>query len=145
MFGTSTAGDPRQGSEAVMGALRDKLDAAWDAFHRNEYDEGMGHFHPECSVVVPAVGTLDWAQWKGLVQAHYDGHSDFLVTITHSVEDDETVAFLWKATGTHDGYIPHPDGHCPPTAAELDVHGAGYVRVSDGLIADYHLYFDNED
>ena len=96
-------------------------------------------------VVVPGVGTLDWQGWKDVVQAHFSGHSDFLIQITDSVEDGDTLAFLWAGTGTHDCVMPHPEGQCPPTGARLDVTGACYVTVTDGLITDYHLYFDSDD
>ena len=127
------------------GPLRDKINDVWGAFHRGDFDEGMNHYSPDCTVYFPTLGALDKAGWAQTVRAYFAAHPDFLVEITDSVEDEDTVAFRWQARGTRTEPMPHPQGVVPPSGSLLNVSGTAYVFVENDLITHYHLYLDGEE
>ena len=89
------------------------------------------------------VGGEAYRQW---MEMHFRALPDF----THEIrgmaaESDQTLAFELHALGTMTGPLAMPGGELAPTGRSIDVSAADFWRFEDGLIVEYHLYFDRFD
>ena len=83
-----------------------------------------------------------------------EGYRGWLVTLFRAIPDmrharkalaaesRHAVAFEYGVTGTFTGPLATPKGDAPPTGNAIDMVGADFWRFEDGLIAEYHVYYD---
>ncbi|MFO0957562.1 MAG: nuclear transport factor 2 family protein [Isosphaeraceae bacterium] len=62
-----------------------------------------------------------------------------------SAEQGDTIAFELHAFGTFSGPLSLGGADIAPTNRKIDVSAVDFWRFENGLIAEYHLYFDRMD
>jgi predicted ester cyclase len=61
---------------------------------------------------------------------------DYRITIEVQVAEEDRVATVWSATGTHGGEWSSPIGPVAPTGRQISWTGTTTLRLTDGKIAD---------
>jgi predicted ester cyclase len=62
-----------------------------------------------------------------------------------AVESEQTLAFELHVTGTMTGPLAMPSGDFPPTGRSINLPVSEFWRFENGLIVEYHVYFDRLD
>jgi predicted ester cyclase len=83
-------------------------------------------------ILVPALHEPTREATERLVSAF----PDYRITIETQVGEDDRVATVWSATGTHQGEWSSPIGPIVPTGRQISWTGTTTLRLEDGKIAD---------
>jgi steroid delta-isomerase-like uncharacterized protein len=97
---------------------------------------------PDIEFEAPGVKLRGREQVADFFGAYWRAFPDALVTLRSRMIDGETVVSENVLTGTHTGPLFTPGGDIPPTGRRIETHGVAVQRVSAGLVASEHLYFD---
>jgi steroid delta-isomerase-like uncharacterized protein len=68
--------------------------------------------------------------------------SDLHFDVLQTVAEGDTVVYVWRATGTHDGPLALPTGTVPPTGKRGDVPGTLVATIKDGKIVREETYWN---
>jgi steroid delta-isomerase-like uncharacterized protein len=68
--------------------------------------------------------------------------SDLHFEVLRTVAEGDTVVYVWRATGTHDGPLALPSGTVPPTGKRGDVPGTLVATIKDGKIVREETYWN---
>jgi predicted ester cyclase len=113
------------------------------ALNAKDKDTVVAMFTPPAQIRSP-IGSFTGgeAYWDWMLM-HWRALPDFTHEIRGlAVESGDTVAFELHAFGTMTGPLALPGGDAAPTGRRIDIPAADFWRFEDGLIAEYHLYFD---
>ena len=83
------------------------------------------------------------AQYDQVRQGFDSGFPDARTEIVTIIESGDTAAGEITFIATNTGSMPSPaGGQIPPTGKKVNLPGAFIMKVKDGKITSYHLYFD---
>lgn len=116
------------------------------ALNAHDLDQVVAMISPSANISTPIGSFTGGEAYRDWMLMHFRAMPDF----THEIrgmaaESDQTIAFELHATGTMTGPLTMPNGDVPPTGRTIDVSAADFWRFEDGLIVDYHLYFNLAD
>jgi predicted ester cyclase len=126
-------------------SLLQKADKFFAAMNARNLDEMAAMISPHADVRTPIgdlTGPQEYREW---IEMHFRAFPDFtheLRGIAVESDTEQTLAFELHATGTHTGSLTLPSGDVPPTGRRIDVPAADFWKFADGLIVEYHLYFN---
>lgn len=130
---TTDTSAPEHTGTAVIHRLVDEI------INDGRFDLLTEIVHPDYRYEGPDGERLDGPDELALLVASYRaGFSDFHVTITSVVADDDRVAATMTMTGTHDGEF---DG-VPATGRRIDLPVAVFSTIADGRIVDEREFYD---
>lgn len=67
---------------------------------------------------------------RAMLEMYWKAFPDLKFAVTDAIAQDERVAIVWVAEGTHQG----PVMNIPPTGHKVEVRGVSVVNVRNGLI-----------
>lgn len=127
-------------------SLLKQAERFFTALNAQELDEAVAMISPSANIHTPIGSFTGNEAYREWIQMHFRAMPDFTHEIRGiAVESDQTIAFELHATGTMTGPLEMPGGDVPPTGRTIDVSAADFWRFEDGLIVEYHLYFDRLD
>ncbi|QHG20430.1 nuclear transport factor 2 family protein [Nostoc sp. ATCC 53789] len=116
------------------------------ALNAHELDEVVAAIAPSANIHTPIGSFTGGEAYREWMLMHFRAIPDFTHEIRGmAVESDRTLAFELHATGTMTGPLAMPSGDLPPTGRSIDISASDFWRFEDGLIVEYHLYFDRFD
>ena len=123
--------------------LLDKAQEFFTALNAHEMDKVVSMISPKAQILTPIGNFTGGEAYRDWMLMHFRALPDF----THEIrgmaaESGQTLAFELHATGTHTGPLDLPSGTVEATGKSLDVSAVDFWRFEDGLIAEYHLYFN---
>lgn len=126
--------------------LIDQVREFFTALNAHDLDTIVSKFSPSAHIRSPIGSFVGGEAYREWMLMHFRAMPDF----THEVrglfaETDQTVAFELHATGTMTGPLAMPGGDLAPTGRSIDVSASDFWRYENGLIVEYHLYFDGLD
>lgn len=126
-----------------MGMTHELYEEAIRRYNVGDLD-GFAEAHAEDATLVVPVGTLRgrtaireyWA-------AQRSAFPDLTLTVEVVVEQADTLASEWNWHGTNTGPLTLRDGaRVPGTGKRVELRGMELVRVREGEIVDYRMYWD---
>lgn len=98
---------------------------------------------PSAQIHTPIGSFVGGEAYREWMEMHFRAMPNF----THEIrgmaaESGQTLAFELHATGTMTGPLALPGGDAAPTGRTIDISASDFWRFKDGLIVEYHLYFD---
>lgn len=117
-------------SRPVTPRLRDAWDRAWNNGDVGALDDLLSVDYRRTGLTDGR--TFDREGMKTVILEARAAFPDLRTTIARTVEDESSVAVLWRCTGTHRGSF----AGVPPTERRIDVSGASFCRTHDGLIVE---------
>jgi steroid delta-isomerase-like uncharacterized protein len=116
------------------------------ALNAQDLDKVVAMISPSADIRTPLGSFTGGEAYREWMLMHFRAMPDF----THEIrgitaESGQMLAFELHATGTHTGPLATPGGDVPATGRTIDVSAADLWRFENGLIVEYHLYFDGLD
>ena len=116
------------------------------ALNAHDLDEVVAAIAPSANIRTPIGSFTGGEAYREWILMHFRAMPDF----THEIrgiaaESDRSLAFELHATGTMTGPLAMPSGDLPPTGRTIDISASDFWQFEDGLIVEYHLYFDRLD
>lgn len=116
------------------------------ALNAHDLDEVVAAIAPSANIRTPIGSFTGGEAYREWILMHFRAMPDF----THEIrgiaaESDRAIAFELHATGTMTGPLAMPSGDLPPTGRTIDISASDFWQFEDGLIVEYHLYFDRLD
>jgi len=104
----------------------------------------MTLFSDSAEVIVPGMpAKIGKAQYDQVRQGFDSGFPDARTELVSIIESGDTAAGEVMFIATNTGSMPSPaGGQIPPTGKKVNLPGAFIMKVKDGKITSYHLYFD---
>ncbi len=126
-----------------MSDVRDLYDEAIRRYNAGDM-EGFADAHAPDAVLVTPVGTV---RGRPAIRDYWFdqlvAYPDLVLTVELVVEQGHTIAAEWSWTGTNTGPLRRIDGTLlPPTGHRVELRGMELVRVRDGEITEYRMYWD---
>ncbi|NCR15926.1 MAG: ester cyclase [Microcystis aeruginosa LL13-03] len=123
--------------------LLEKAQHFFTALNAQNMNEVVEMISPSADIRTPIGSFTGGEAYREWMLMHFRALPDFTHEIWGlSAESGQTLAFELHATGTHTGPLVLPSGEIAPTGRTLDVSAVDVWRFEDGLIVEYHLYFD---
>lgn len=124
-------------------ALLDQARRFFSALNAHDMDTVVSMFSPSANIRSPIGSFVGGEAYREWMEMHFRAMPDF----THEIrglaaESDDTLAFELHAFGTMTGPLAMPGGDLAPTGRSVDNSAVDFWRFEDGLIVEYHLYFD---
>jgi predicted ester cyclase len=100
--------------------------------NRGDVSAADGAFLPDCIVHVTGVPEpfRGVGSWKEFVAGFLLAFPDFHIAVEDQLVDGDSVAFRWRASGTHTG----PLGPAPATGKRMTIEGLIIDRVVGGRV-----------
>jgi predicted ester cyclase len=116
------------------------------ALNAHDLDEVAAAIAPSANIRTPIGSFTGGEAYREWILMHFRAMPDFTHEIRGiAVESDQALAFELHATGTMTGPLAMPNGDLPPTGRSIDISASDFWRFENGLIVEYHLYFDRLD
>lgn len=116
------------------------------ALNAQAMDQVVAMIDPSADIRTPLGSFIGGEAYREWILMHFRAMPDFTHEIRGlAVELGQTLAFELHATGTFTGPLAMPGGDVLPTGRTIDVSAADFWRFENGLIVEYHLYFDQLD
>ncbi|MDQ1395382.1 MAG: hypothetical protein QOG64_641 [Acidimicrobiaceae bacterium] len=125
-----------------MGTTFDICQKTLAAFDTGRLDDFDTLFHWDGEMTMPHAALRGPEQIKGMLAGYREAFSDMRHEILNYVESADTLAWELLVTATHTGTMVTPGGDVPPTGKKVEWHAADYIKVVDGRVASWHVYFD---
>ena len=124
-------------------SLLDRAQEFFTSLNAQDMDKVVSMISPRAEIVTPIGNFTGGEAYRDWMLMHFRAFPDF----THEIrglaaESNQTIAFELHATGTHTGPLDLPSGTIEPTSKSLDVSAVDVWRFENGLIVEYHLYFN---
>ncbi|ACK73072.1 protein of unknown function DUF1486 [Gloeothece citriformis PCC 7424] len=124
-------------------SLLQQAEKFFDALNAHDLDTVVSMISPSATINTPIGSFTGGEAYRDWMMMHFRAMPDF----THEIrgmaaETQDTIAFELHATGTMTGPLEMPNGDVPPTGRSIDVSAADFWRFENGLIVEYHLYFN---
>jgi steroid delta-isomerase-like uncharacterized protein len=126
-----------------MGDARQIAAQFLEAF--NDHDEDGIRRLCSPDVVLEAPGDVRLAgpeQVTGFAMVWLNAFPDAKEIVHNEVVGDDTVVQEYTFEGTHTATLAAPDGEIPATNRRVTGRGVQIVRIRDGAIAEFRLYWD---
>jgi predicted ester cyclase len=116
------------------------------ALNNHDLDKVAVAISPSANIRTPIGSFVGGEAYREWMLMHFRAMPDFNHEIRGmAAESSQTLAFELHATGTMTGPLALPSGDAPPTGRSIDISAADFWRFENGLIVEYHLYFDRLD
>lgn len=116
------------------------------ALNAHDLDKVAAAIAPNASIVTPIGSFTGGEAYREWMLMHFRAMPNFTHKIRGiAVESAQSLAFELHATGTMTGPLAMPSGDLQPTGKTIDISASDFWRFEDGLIVEYHLYFDRLD
>jgi steroid delta-isomerase-like uncharacterized protein len=126
-----------------MADARQVAAEAVDAFNAHDETRIRGTYTENAVYEAPGDTRVEGPEAiTAYAMAWVNAFPDARVTVHNQVVDGDWVADRFTFTGTHDGTLVGPAGDIPATNRHVDGRGVQMMRVEDGKIAEFHLYYD---
>jgi ketosteroid isomerase-like protein len=104
----------------------------------------MDLFSDSAEVIMPGMpAKIGKAQYDQVRQGFDSAFPDARTPLVSIIESGDTAAGEIVFIGTNTGSMASPaGGQIPPTGKKVNLPGAFVMKVKDGKITSYHLYFD---
>jgi steroid delta-isomerase-like uncharacterized protein len=124
-------------------SLLTQAERFFTALNAHDLDEVVAAIAPSANILTPIGSFVGGEAYRDWMMMHFRAMPDF----THEIrgmatESNQTLAFELHATGTMIGPLTMPGGDLPPTGRTIDISASDFWQFEDGLIVEYHLYFD---
>jgi steroid delta-isomerase-like uncharacterized protein len=103
-----------------------------EGLNRGDVSAADDAFAPDCVVHITGVAEpfRGVGPWKDMMTGFLRAFPDLHFTIEEQLVQGDSVAFRWRATGTHTG----PLGDAPPTGKSIVLDGLILDRVAEGKV-----------
>ncbi|WP_309731578.1 nuclear transport factor 2 family protein [Chamaesiphon sp. OTE_75_metabat_556] len=116
------------------------------ALNAHDLDKVAAAISPVANIHTPIGSFVGGEAYREWMLMHFRAMPDFTHEIRGmAVESSATLAFELHATGTMTGSLALPSGDALPTGRAIDISAADFWQFENGLIVEYHLYFDRLD
>ena len=119
------------------------MQSFYEAFDAGNVDVAASHFAEHAKMRDPELGSVEG---RGVVRDYLAGLKgpvpDARAVVERILEAGDTVVVEGRFQGTNTGPLPGEDGELPPSGRPVDLPFADFSRVADGLIVEYHTYYD---
>jgi len=113
------------------------------ALNAHDLDTVVAMISPSAQVRTPIGSFTGGEAYREWILMQFRAIPDFTHELRGiTVESDNAAAFELHAFGTHTGPMDLPSGEVPATGKKIDMLGADFWRLENGLIIEYNLYFD---
>ncbi|MGH8906560.1 MAG: ester cyclase [Egibacteraceae bacterium] len=113
------------------------------ALNAQDFDTVAAMISPSADVRTPSASFTGGEAFREWSLPQFRAIPDFIHKICGlTVESDQLLAFEVRATGTNGCPLTLPSGEVPASGRPIDIPAAGFLRLEDGLIAEYHLCYD---
>ncbi|MBK8176888.1 MAG: nuclear transport factor 2 family protein [Rhodospirillales bacterium] len=127
-------------------SLHKQAQAFFTALNAHDLDTVAEMIDPQAQIRTPIGSFTGGEAYREWMQMHFRALPDFTHEIRgFTAETGEVLGFELHATGTFTGPLDLPGGVAAPTGRRVDISAVDFWRIEDGLITDYHLYFDRLD
>jgi len=124
-------------------SLLKKAEQFFKALNAHDLDQVVSMLSPSANIRTPIGSFVGGEAYRKWIEMHFRALPDFTHEIRGlSAESGDSVAFELHAFGTHTGPLELASGVVPATGRRLDVSAVDIWRFQDGVIVDYHLYFN---
>lgn len=124
-------------------SLFDKAQEFFAALNAHNMDKVVAMIDPAANIITPIGNFTGGEAYRDWMLMHFRALPNFTHEIRGLVaESDQTLAFELHAQGTHTGPLDLPSGSVAPTGKSLDVSAVDFWKFENGLIVEYHLYFN---
>lgn len=128
------------------GPLFEKAQRFFTALNAKDLDTVVSMISPSAVIRSPIGSFVGGEAYREWMNMHFRALPDFTHEIRGLVaESGQTLAFELHAFGTMTGPLAMPTGDIAPTGRRIDVSASDFWRFENGLIVEYHLYFDGMD
>ena len=128
--------DKRSENERVFDTARRWVEA-WNSHDRQQVEALYAPDFEGTDVADGAPQHGPRAAGEGLLR-YQCGFPDFRVQCEEMVVQGDRLVIAWTARGTHKGVLMH----IPPTGRAVEVRGASFLTLKDGLIRRSHTIWD---
>ncbi len=127
-------------------SLLARAERFFSALNAHELDEVSAAIAPSAQIRTPIGSFTGGEAYREWMLMHFRAMPDFTHELRGmAVESSGAIAFELHATGTMTGPLAMPNGDLPPTGRTIDISASDFWRFENGLIVEYHLYFDRLD
>ena len=116
----------------TVGSLMEHQRIWIDGLNRGDASVAADVFLPDCIFHVTGVPEpiRGVGPWKDFIAGFLLAFPDFHITVEDQLADGDSVAFRWRASGTHTG----PLGPAPATGKRMTIEGLIIDRVVGGKV-----------
>ncbi len=126
-------------AESMSSRIAAAWEKAWNCGEVDALDEVLAVDYRRTSLLDPRV--LDCEGMKRTVQQMRASFPDLVTRIDQCVEGPDTLAILWRSSGTHLGEF----AGVPPTGKRIETAGASFCRIKNQRITDEVETWDPRD
>lgn len=125
-------------------SLFDTAQEFFAALNAQEMDKVVSLISPSANIVTPIGNFTGGEAYRDWMNMHFRALPNFTHELRGMVaESERTLAFELHAFGTHTGPLDLPSGTIEATNKSLDVSAVDFWQFDEnGLIVEYHLYFN---
>ncbi|MGH8906556.1 MAG: ester cyclase [Egibacteraceae bacterium] len=124
-------------------SLLEQAERFFAALNVQDLDTVAAMISPSADVRTPTGSFTGGEAYREWILPQFHAIPNFTHEIRGIIaESGPVIAFEIRATGTHMGPLVLPSGELPASGGTIDMSGADFWRFEDGLIVEYHLYFD---
>jgi steroid delta-isomerase-like uncharacterized protein len=128
--------------EQIMGQAKDVVDRAWKALEASDIDGFVRFCRPDTECRQAGMAFRGPAAIHAMLEGFFQALPDMHHEVVDWVEAGDTIALELRITGTHTGTLPTPNGPVPPSGRSLHLESVDFIKVVDGKIASWHVYYD---
>jgi steroid delta-isomerase-like uncharacterized protein len=133
-----------QRREATGIYLLEQAEQFFTALNAKDVDTMVAMLSPSVNFSTPIGSFTGQGAYREWVSQQFRTITGFTHKIRGIIaESDQTIAFEVRATGTHTGPLALPSGEVPASGRSINMSAAIFLRFENGLIVEYHLYFDH--
>jgi ketosteroid isomerase-like protein len=125
-----------------MAQLTEQVREYFRALDAGEFDRAEEMLAPDCDFEAPGFSARTPESIMGWIQAFMVAFPDVRHDLAAIAADGDIACVELRIRGTHTAPLASPTGEVAPTGRAIDLRVADVLRVRDGRIAAYHIYFD---
>jgi uncharacterized protein (TIGR02246 family)/steroid delta-isomerase-like uncharacterized protein len=126
----------------MPGRLKAIVDRAWEHFERGQVDQMVELMAEDVEFKMPGAALRGPKEIRPFLAAWRVAFPDLRHEFIDSVESGDTIGIELHVRGTHTGTLQSPRGEIPATGKALVWESFDYIKLRDGKIASWHVYFD---
>jgi steroid delta-isomerase-like uncharacterized protein len=126
-----------------MASARELVDRLFAHIDAKEFDRLSEVAWNDCEIVMPYGRFDDLGGLAAMMRSYSGAFPDGVHEIMDWIDDGRTAAAQVRATATHTGPLPTPQGELPATGKTVVWESGDFFTFSDGKIASWRVYWDN--
>jgi predicted ester cyclase len=126
-----------------MGNAKKIVDRVWELMESGQHERFAEVVSPDSRTVM-SDGTVIRGphELAELQKMWWSAFPDLRHEIQDYVELGDSIAVELTATGTHTGPLMTPNGAIPATGKKVTIRSVDMIKVKDGKVISWHVYFD---